>query len=331
MDKLKKFGQKKPEILKQINITKVKQLKCLHGQTQLQKDMVKAMKGIEIKTLTNYIDQALSAMSGNCPPAIDHTKSETPYESMYGKDAKKRLEESVSLNKFCSINKMIDHMMQASQEVFRGTVHEKDWKVYHDALIIITGQAALTYMQDKDYLQRMIMPQNGLNAGTKWSHCAIGNQPGLMPLDMHLNEDIHDCVDNHERHSSSLPMSDPRKFSKRCPKRLASAYARLYDPSLGPNAGAPLGRRIKQDVDRVVNETYLQIFNARGIVVGTGRNKGRRYVKTGGQGGKRIKAEEPLAPVDVEHKDEEDSEDWIHPDVAFLPDMIVEGAVQKVK
>ncbi len=66
-------------------------------------------------------------------------------------------------------------------------------------------------------------------------------------------------------------------------------------------------------------------------MVGTGRNKGRRYVKTGGQGGKRIKTEEPLAPVHVKDEDEEDSKDWIHPDVAFLPDMIVEGAVQKVK
>ncbi len=158
---------------------------------------------------------------------------------------------------------------------------KKDWNVYHDALSLITGQAALTYMQDKDYLRRMIMPQNGLNAGTKWSHCAIGNQPGLMPLDTHLNEDIHKCVDDHERHSSSLPMSDPQKNSKRFPKRLASEYTRLYNPSLGPNAGAPPGQRIKQDVDRVINKTYLQIFNVRGIVVGTVQNKGKQYVKIG--------------------------------------------------
>ena len=101
VDKLKNVGPKKQEILEQSNITKVKQLKCLHGQTQLQKDMAKAMKGIGIKTLTNYIDQALSAMPGKCPPAIDHSKSKTPYGSLYVRDAKKRLEESVSLNKYC--------------------------------------------------------------------------------------------------------------------------------------------------------------------------------------------------------------------------------------
>ena len=97
------------------------------------------------------------------------------------------------------------------------------------------------------------------------------------------------------------------------------------------NASAPLSQRIKQDMDRVVNYTYLQIFHARGIVVRTGQNKGRRYVKIGGQGGKRIKIEEPLALDDVQDKDKEDNKDWIHLDVAFLPDMIVEGAVQKVK
>ena len=110
--------EKKQEMLAQSNITKVKQFKCLHGQTELQKNMAKAMENIRIKTLTNYIDQALSAIPGECPPAIDHTKSEEPFKSVYGVDAKKSLGESVNLNKFCSINKMIDHTMQASQQLF---------------------------------------------------------------------------------------------------------------------------------------------------------------------------------------------------------------------
>ena len=83
----------------------------------------------------------------------------------------------------------------------------------------------------------------------------------------------------------------------------------------------------------MVNKTYLQIFNTRGWVVGTGRNQRRRYVKVAGQGGKRIKTEESLAPDDAKDKDEDnvDKKDWIIQNVAILPDMIVQGAVQKIK
>ena len=66
-------------------------------------------------------------------------------------------------------------------------------------------------------------------------------------------------------------------------------------------------------------------------MVRTGQNKGRRYVKIDGQGGKWVKTEEPLALDDVQDKDKEDNKDWIHLDLEFLPDMIVEWAVQKVK
>ena len=64
VDKLKSVKQKKQEILAKSNITKVKILKCLHGQIELQKNVAKAMKGIGPKTLTNYTNQALSEMPG---------------------------------------------------------------------------------------------------------------------------------------------------------------------------------------------------------------------------------------------------------------------------
>ena len=46
-----------------------------------------------------------------------------------------------------------------------------------------------------------------------------------------------------------------------------------------------------------------------------------------------MKTEESLAPDNVENKDrdKENEEDLIYLDVAFLLDMIIEGAVQKLK
>ena len=61
---------------------------------------------------------------------------------------------------------------------------------------------------------------------------------------------------------------------------MLSAYARAWDTSLLPE-GYPSAQIIQQDIDRVVDEAYLQIFHARGIVVpGLGTRRGRRYERS---------------------------------------------------
>ena len=139
----------------------------MHDQTESLKKIVKATKDTGPITFTNYVNQALSLIVGECPPLIDHTKSEAPYKILYDSDSQRRLEEGVSLNKFCSINKIIDCMVQVSQQVFQGTVHKEDWKVYHNVLSLVTYKEVLTYIQYKNYSWRKIMLQNGLNTGTR--------------------------------------------------------------------------------------------------------------------------------------------------------------------
>ena len=99
MDKLNNV-EKKQEVLKENNITKIKQLQCLNGQTESVKNMTKVMKCIIPKTLTNYVNQVFSVILQEYPPMIDHIKSKTPYKSLYGSDAQRMLDESVSLKMF---------------------------------------------------------------------------------------------------------------------------------------------------------------------------------------------------------------------------------------
>ena len=59
-----------------------------------------------------------------------------------------------------------------------------------------------------------------------------------------------------------------------------SAYARAWDISL-LQEGYPSAQRIQQDTDRVVDEAYLWIFHAQGIIVpGLGTRHGRQYVQS---------------------------------------------------
>ena len=74
-----------------------------------------------------------------------------------------------------------------------------------------------------------------------------------------------------------LDDSNPVKFSKTTSKRMLSAYTRAWDTSLWPE-GYPSAQRIQQDIDRVVDEAYLEIFPARGIVVPVfGTRRSQRY------------------------------------------------------
>ena len=60
---------------------------------------------------------------------------------------------------------MIDHIFQESAKVFVGTVQEKDWKVYHNALSLFVAADPYKYMGTKGYYVHLIVLRNGLSAG----------------------------------------------------------------------------------------------------------------------------------------------------------------------
>ena len=104
----------------------------------------------------------------------------------------------------------------------------------------------------------------------------VGMRPEVMPLDSHLNQDLHESVDRHVNLTQYLHENHEHKFSKRTPNHFRRAYLRIWDPTLGSEAGAPLSSRIREDIIRVVNSTYLDIFNRRGRVLDTAAYTGRR-------------------------------------------------------
>ena len=99
---------------------------------------------------------------------------------------------------------------------------------------------------------------------------------------------------------------------KQTPKKCAEAYKRIWDPYLGPDAGTLTSKSIKEDIDRVVDGTYLKILNAWDYVIET-RNTDRRFVKRvcAKHGGSRIKN------IEVENYEE-----LIHPDIFFVSNNI---------
>ena len=122
-----------------------------------------------------------------------------------------------------SINKLIDHIFIQTEKAFRGTKHEKDWMVYHDALSLFVAKESYQYMQTKGYFEHLIVPLNGLSAGTPYAHRMVGMRPEAMPMDSHLNQDLRECVDRHVNLTAHLPEGHPEKFSKCTPRHLSRA------------------------------------------------------------------------------------------------------------
>ena len=216
-------------------------------------------------------------------------------------------------------------MFIETKKIFVGTTHQDDWMLYHDALSLFTAKDSYNYMKERGYYEHLILPQNGLSSGTIYSDRMVGMRPDAMPLDAHLNQDFHVCVDRHVNLTQHLPcyLPDgktpyPNKFSKRTPKVLSSAYRRIWDPSLGPMAGAPLGYRIIEDIERVVNKTYLAIFERRGRVLDTAQYTGRRAKEQEERyaeqwGGVRVKGTGPVR------------EYWIHDQVKVYETSMIDA------
>ena len=147
------------------------------------------------------------------------------------------------------------------------------------------------------YLKRWILPSSDLydnlpiQARKAYQGKPVGNSPEFMPLDTHLNQDLHTSHDYHATITQHLNDDDPRKFDGSTPKRLSSSYLRLYHPETGV---APTSNRIIQDVTRVLS-SLEKVLDAKGCIIDkTGRTGRRSFDKNNddknGWGASRMKS-----------------------------------------
>ena len=81
-------------------------------------------------------------------------------------------------------------------------MHEDDSCIVHNALVLMTAKETINWMKQKGYLHHWLHPLNGLQDGTPYAGCPVGNIPEFMPLDNSLNRDILQSLRFH-RHEPS--------------------------------------------------------------------------------------------------------------------------------
>ena len=81
-------------------------------------------------------------------------------------------------------------MMKEAENLMKGSVHEDDFFIFHDALVLMTTKEMFEWMKEKNYFHRWLLPMNGLHDRTPYAGRPVGNSPKFMPLDKSLNRDI---------------------------------------------------------------------------------------------------------------------------------------------
>ena len=96
---------------------------------------------LPIRGLGQIYEHGLVALPGKPMPSIkDHRKAKNPYFSRYGERWVEKLKLSSSMSKFCCITDLIWFMMKEAEKLMKGSVHEDDFFIIHDALVLMTAK-----------------------------------------------------------------------------------------------------------------------------------------------------------------------------------------------
>jgi hypothetical protein len=116
-----------------------------------------------------------------------------------------------AMSGFICVTKMVHHMQKETGRVMEGTSYEGKGQFYHDPLTLMTCNKTKQYMEDNDLLKYLLLPLEGLQAGTIYHNSIPGNSPELMPLDETLNMDIHSSARYHVAITAHLAKKRPQE------------------------------------------------------------------------------------------------------------------------
>ena len=94
------------------------------------------------------------------------------------------------MSKFCCITDLIWFMMKETENLMKESVHEDNFFIVHDALVLMTEKETIKWTKEKNCFHCWLLLMNGLQDRTPDAGCPIGNSPNFMPLDNSLNRDI---------------------------------------------------------------------------------------------------------------------------------------------
>ena len=95
------------------------------------------------------------------------------------------------MSKFFCITDLNWFMMKEEEKLMKGSVHEEDFFIVHDALMSMKVKETIKWMKENNCFHRCLMPMHGLQDRKKYDgRRPCRYIPEFMPLDNSLNRDI---------------------------------------------------------------------------------------------------------------------------------------------
>ena len=96
---------------------------------------------VPIRGFDQIYDMTLQALPRNPPSYFkDHRKAKNTYLSRYGERWMDKLKSSTAMSKLCCIADLIRFMMNEAEKLMKGSVHEDDLFIVHNALVLMTSK-----------------------------------------------------------------------------------------------------------------------------------------------------------------------------------------------
>lgn len=174
------------------------------------------------------------------------------------------------------ITELMDHVVAESTRMFKGTTHEHDFVIWHDALFAWWEKEAQEYLASLGFGNRQVRALDGTNAEfARYEFGLVGDSPEWSPLDAHLFSDLSSALWRHVALTSDLPIGDPLRFSTGTPTEMEASALRAW-------AVAPTSERIVQDCSAIPGRID-RVVEAKGVaVLDIAFRTGRRYVSADG-------------------------------------------------
>ena len=105
---------------------------------------------------------------------------------------------------------------------FKGSTHEEDFMIFHDALTAWWEPQAQLHMKELGFEHRQLQAYGDTNKGTRYHRKLVGDSPEICRgLDAHCFADLERIVAFNCAVSSSYEVGDPRRFNMGTPTEVA--------------------------------------------------------------------------------------------------------------
>ena len=95
-------------------------------------------------------EHGMEALTGKPTPSVkDNRKTKYTYLFICGERWVEKLNLSSSMSKFCCITDLIQFMIKEGYKLMKGSVHEDDFFIVHDDLVLMTVNNRITHERER--------------------------------------------------------------------------------------------------------------------------------------------------------------------------------------